>query len=68
MEQIKADVNSLLTIVNRLDDQKIEDLVKAGTSSRLLKDIGEILLDLGECIDRYRDKEFYKDRRIRRIK
>jgi hypothetical protein len=63
---------SLQYMAEWLDDRDIKDLVDEGISSCQLRDVAEILMDLANSIDYYRDKPFYKGRKIppfiRRVK
>lgn len=54
--------------VEKLDDLDIKDLVEGGISSGQLRDMADILLDLADSIDHYRDRDAYKGRRLRIVK
>ena len=77
-EEISLEIMELVetasVIVSNLDERNIEDLSLAGVSSNHLKELGEILYDLGELVSTHRDRKYYKgdgnkgNGKLRRIK
>jgi hypothetical protein len=72
-QEIRELVETASLIVANLDEREIGDLALAGVSSGHLKDMGEILYDLGELISTHRDRFYYKGDgnskgKLRRIK
>jgi hypothetical protein len=65
---IQTALSDLKNIVEFLDNQEIKDLIDNRTSSFMFRDMADILIDLANCIDMYRDKDSYHGRRLWRIK
>jgi len=63
-EELNLEITELVEttslIVNNLDDMDVKDLSLAGVSSTHLKEMAEILFDLGELIEIHRDRPYYK--------
>ena len=66
---IRQTTKYLHELVSSLDDKEISQLVEGGISSSHLRDMGEILIDLANSVDYYRDIPFYEGGPIlRRVK